>query len=463
MPSNHVKSFLRGIHLNDYKDETSRLPIQRFPFAPLLILPLKQNAGRAPKPIVRQGQEVTRGQKIAEADGSLSVALHAPESGVIKKIDLVPTISGQMEPGIYLQSYPGSTQEVVESKSCDWQSATPEEIVKAIQDAGIVGLGGAAFPTHAKLIPPRDEPVDTLIINGAECEPYLTTDHRVMLEQTADIMLGIRYLVKATGARQVIIGVEANKPDAYTALCDAAKNEHNVTVEEVNAKYPQGAAKILIKALTGRETPSGAHTSAIGVIVCNIATTAEIGRLLPHGRGILERVITVGGPAIKDKGNYRIPIGTPLRFVLDTTGIKDNVSRVFLGGPMMGNAAPNLDISITKGVSGVIAFTERELPKTTKVYPCIHCGYCVDVCPLGLNPSMLGLLANVKQYQAMASDYHLKDCFECGACSFICPSHIPLVQQFRVAKSMLKRLKATQALQSINNNKQQQEKDKSAS
>ena len=462
MPSYHVKSFLRGIHLEDYKDETSRLPIQRFPFAPLLILPLKQNAGRAPKPIVRQGQEVARGQKIAEPDGEFSVALHAPESGVIKKIDLVPTISGQMEPGIYLQSYPGSTQEVLEGQPCDWQTATPEQIVNAIQEAGIVGLGGAAFPTHAKLIPPKNEPVDTLIINGAECEPYLTTDHRVMLEQTIDIMLGIRYLLKATGAGKAVIGVESNKPDAYAALCDAAKQEQNVVVEEVNAKYPQGAAKILIKALTGRETPSGAHTSAIGVIVCNIATTAEIGRLLPHGRGILERVITVGGPAINNKGNYRIPIGTPLRFVLETAGVTNSLSRVFLGGPMMGNAAPNLDISITKGVSGVIAFTEQEIPRTDKVYPCIHCGYCVDVCPLGLNPSMLGLLANVKQYQEMAEGYHLKDCFECGACSFVCPSHISLVQQFRVAKSMLKKLKAVQIEQSKDNNNQQHHKQSAA-
>jgi len=451
MPNYHVKSFLRGIHLKDYKDETSRLSIQRFPFAPLLILPLKQNAGRAPKVIVRQGQEVVRGQKIAEADGELSVALHAPESGVIKKIDLVATISGHMEPGIYLQSYPGSTQEVLDGHPCDWRTATPEQIVNAIQDAGIVGLGGAAFPTHAKLIPPKDEPVDTLIINGAECEPYLTTDHRVMLEQTADIMLGIQYLLTATGASKVIIGVESNKPDAYAALCDAAKQANNIAVEEVNAKYPQGAAKILIKALTGRETPSGAHTSAIGVIVCNVATTAEIGRLLPHGRGILERVITVAGPAIKNKGNYRIPIGTPLRFVLETAGVSDNLSRVFLGGPMMGNAAPNLDISITKGVSGVIAFTEKEIARAEKIYPCIHCGYCVDVCPLGLNPSMLGLLANARQYETMLNSYHLKDCFECGACSFICPSHIPLVQQFRVAKTMLKRLKSAQPQEKKNN------------
>jgi electron transport complex protein RnfC len=303
MTNYHVKTFQRGIHLEDHKDETSRLPIQRFPFAPLLTLPLKQSTGRAAIPIIKPGEEVTRGQTIARPDGNMSVALHAPESGIIKKIDLVPTISGHMEPGIYLQSYPGSTQEVPEGEPCHWQSASPEQIVNAMQAAGIVGLGGAAFPTHAKLIPPKDQPVDTLIINGAECEPYLTTDHRVMLEQTADIMLGIRYLMKTTGAGRTIIGVETNKPDAFSALHDAASSEPDISVEEVNAKYPQGAATLLIKALTGREVPSGAHSYAVGVIAINVATVAEIGRLLPHGRGIQERVITVGGPAIREKGN----------------------------------------------------------------------------------------------------------------------------------------------------------------
>ncbi len=440
MPYYHIKTFPRGIHLEDHKDETSRLPIQRFPFAPLLILPLIQNTGRAAIPIVKPGEEVMRGQTIARPDGNMSVALHAPESGVIRKIDLVPTIDGQMQPGIYLQAYPGSTQEVLDGEPCNWQSATAEQIVNAMQTAGIVGLGGAAFPTHAKLIPPKDQPMDTLIINGAECEPYLTTDHRVMLEQTADIITGIRYLTKTTGARRTIIGIESNKLDAFAALRDAAANEANIVVEEVNAKYPQGAATLLIKALTGREVPSGAHSSAVGVTAINVATAAEIGRLLPQGRGIQERVITVGGPAIKNKGNYRIPIGTPLRFVLQTVGVSDNLSRVFLGGPMMGAAAPNLDISITKGISGVIAFTENEIPRVPKVYHCIHCGYCVDACPLGLSPYKLGLLADQQQYGIMQEHYHLKDCFECGCCSYVCPSHIPLVQKFRVAKTMLKKI-----------------------
>lgn len=441
MSGGHTKSFQRGLHLDDHKDETSHLPIQHFPFAPLLILPLKQHIGRPSVPVVRPGQDVTRGQLIAEPDGNLSVSLHAPESGVIRKIDLVPTISGTMEQGIYLQCYPGSTQEVLDGEPCDWQTATPEQITQAIQQAGIVGLGGAAFPTHVKLIPPKEYPADTLIINGAECEPYLTTDHRVMLEQTADIMTGIHYLRNASGAQHTIIGVENNKADAFTALQEAASRESNVTVVEVMTKYPQGAEKMLIQALTGRQVPPGEHAYTVGIVTCNVATAAEIGRLLPHGRGIQERVITVGGPAVKNKGNYRIPIGTPLRFLLETVGVDDALSRVFLGGPMMGPAAPALDIAITKGVSGVIAFTQREIPTDTKVYHCIHCGYCVDACPMGLNPSKLGLLADVESYQTMAQDFHLGDCFECGACTFICPAHIPLVQKFRTAKAQLKKPK----------------------
>jgi electron transport complex protein RnfC len=441
MSGSHTKSFQRGLHLDDHKDETSHLPIQHFPFAPLLILPLKQHIGRPSVPVVRPGQEVTRGQLIAEPYGNLSVALHAPESGIIRKIDLVPTISGQMEQGIYLQCYPGSTQEVMKGEPCDWQTATPDQITNAIQQAGIVGLGGAAFPTHVKLIPPKEYPVDTLSINGAECEPYLTTDHRVMLEQTADIMTGIHYLCKASGAQHTIIGVENNKADAFAALREAASRESNVTVVEVMTKYPQGAEKMLIQALTGRQVPPGEHAYTVGIVTCNVATAAEIGRLLPHGRGIQERVITVGGPAVKNKGNYRIPIGTPLRFLLETVGVDDTLSRVFLGGPMMGPAAPDLDIAVTKGVSGVIAFTQHEIPTDTKVYHCIHCGYCVDACPMGLNPSKLGLLADVENYQAMAQDFHLGDCFECGACTFICPAHIPLVQKFRTAKAQLKKPK----------------------
>lgn len=435
------RSFAHGIHPPQAKDDTRDLPIKQFPFAPVMIVPLAQHIGKPALAVVREGQEVERGQLIAEPDGFLSVAMHAPASGVIQRITLAPGINGRMAPAIFLKPFPGSSQEVSDGAPCDIATASVEEILLAIQRAGIVGLGGAAFPTHVKLTVPADKPIDTLIINGVECEPYLTTDHRVMLEQQPDIFTGIRYLLKVTGADRGIIGVEANKLDVAAALRMALPSELPVTVEVVAVKYPQGAEKMLIRALLGREVPSGGLPSDIGVVTVNVATTAEIGRLLPHGRGIQERVITIGGPAIRKKGNYRIPIGTPLRFALEYAGMEPNLSRVFLGGPMMGQALPSLDIPITKGTSGFIAFTERQTAAPVE-YPCIHCAYCVDACPLFLNPSQLGLLARVGEVERMADEYNLLDCFECGSCAYVCPAHIPLVQRFRAAKALVRKRRA---------------------
>jgi len=438
-----LKTFRHGIHPPELKDETSGLPIRQFPFAPLLTIPLVQHLGKPSIPVVREGQEVVRGQRIAIPDGFVSVSLHAPASGIVRRIALMPSISGRMVPGVFLVPYPGSTQEVKDGAPCCLETATPEEIIAAIQDAGVVGLGGAAFPTHVKLQLPEDKRADTLIINGAECEPFLTTDHRVMLEQREDIFTGIRYLLKVTGVQRVIIGVEANKPDAVEYLRAALPDDLPVSVEALTVKYPQGAEKMLITALLGREVPSGGLPLDARALCVNVATTAEIGRLLPHGRGVQERVITITGPAVSRPGNYRIPIGTPLRFLLETVGVKQDVDSVFLGGPMMGQAASTLDVGITKGTSGVVAFTETEVEAThRKIYPCIRCGYCVDACPIFLNPSELGLLAKNRQFERMAEEFHLMDCFECGSCSFVCPSHIPLVQEFRFAKAALRKARA---------------------
>ncbi len=434
-----LKTFRHGVHPPEAKDDTKGMPIRQFPFAPLLVVPLVQHAGRPSLAVVREGQEVARGQRIAKADGFMSVAMHAPASGVVKRIALAPGISGRMVPAVYLQPFPGSTQEVVEGRPCPLD-ATPDEIVAAIQEAGIVGLGGAAFPTHVKLKLPEGKSVDTLILNGAECEPFLTTDHRVMLEQSGDLFVGARYLLRVTGATRMIIGVEENKPDAVEHLRRELPADLPATVEMLRVKYPQGAEKMLISALLGREVPSGGLPVDVHALVVNVATAAEIGRLLPHGRGIQERVITVNGPAVKKKGNYRIPIGTPLRFLLETVGVESDVGRVFLGGPMMGQAASSLDIPITKGISGVVAFNDDLAGRTRQpVYPCIRCGYCLDACPMFLDPSTLGQLARSEEYQKMAEEQHLMDCFECGSCSFVCPAHIPLVQQFRVAKSMVRK------------------------
>ncbi len=435
-------TFAHGIHPPESKDQTRDLQIRQFPFAPVMVIPMQQHLGTPARPIVRQGQEVTRGQTIAEPDGLMSVAMHAPASGTIQRLGLVPTISGKMVPGIYLKPFPGSSQEITAGEPCDLASASADEILTAIQNAGIVGLGGAAFPTHVKLKIPPDRNIDTLIINGVECEPFLTTDHRVMLEQQPDIFCGIRYLLKVTGAERAIIAVEANKHDAADSLREHTPADEPVSVAVVAVKYPQGAEKMLITALLGREVPSGGLPSDVGAVVINVATTAEIGRLLPRGGGIQERVITIGGPGIRKKGNYRIPIGTPLRFALEYVGMEENISRVFLGGPMMGQALPSLDIPITKGTSGFIAFTDAQTRREAVEYPCIHCGYCIDACPMFLNPSQLGLLARHDRFDAMISDYNLMDCFECGACSYVCPAHIPLVQRFRGAKAMVRKMKA---------------------
>ncbi|MEO1260991.1 MAG: electron transport complex subunit RsxC [Bacteroidota bacterium] len=437
----HKNTFKHGIHPPEFKDETNGLPIRQFPFAPMIILPTAQHIGAPSEIVVREKQEVVRGQLLAKAGGYVSVPLHAPVSGTVRKIGNVPTISGKMSTGIFLEAFPSSSQEVMQGKPIDVETATPEEILRGIQHAGIVGLGGAAFPTHVKLKIPEGKNCEILMLNGIECEPYLTTDHRVMLEQSDDIFTGIKYLMKATGAERTIIGIEANKRDAAEHLKNNIPAWAPVSVHVVPVKYPQGSEKMLITAVLGREVPSGGLPIDVNVVTVNVATAAEIGRLLPYGRGIQERVITITGPGVKKKGNYLIPIGTPLRFVLEQVGVADNISEVYMGGPMMGVAVSNLDISITKGTSGILVYTENEIKKNRKVYPCIKCGACVDACPLSLNPSRLGILAKFEAYDEMAENFHLMDCFECGSCSYVCPSNIPLVQYFRLSKGVVRKRK----------------------
>ena len=438
-----LATFRHGVHPAEAKDGTRALPIRRFPFVSEIVVPLSQHLGKPAIPVVRDGQRVTRGDVIAEPDGFLSVAMHAPATGRVKEIALRPSITGRMAPAVVIETEPGSSQEAPPGEPCDLDTATPDAIVRAVQWAGVVGLGGAGFPTHAKLKLPDGRRVETLIVNGVECEPYLTTDHRVMLEQRDDVYQGIRYLRRATGAERVVVGVEENKPDAAEHLRAGWPDDVPGGVETLRVKYPQGAEKMLITALLGREVPSGGLPLDVGALCVNVATTAEIGRLLPVGRGILERVITVAGPAVERPGNYRIPIGTPVRALLDEIGLRADANRVFLGGPMMGNAVPSLDVVVTKGTSGVVAFSdELAEPTHAHVYPCIRCGYCVDACPIFLDPSELGRLAEQRAFDAMADRHHLMDCFECGSCTWVCPAHIPLVQRFREAKRAVRKAQA---------------------
>jgi Na+-translocating ferredoxin:NAD+ oxidoreductase subunit C len=430
-------TFAHGVHPETHKDITSHLPIKRLPFAPRLILPLAQHFGRASKAIVRVGQEVVRGEPIAEADGFLSVPLHAPASGKIESIGLMPSARGPKVESIVLKTYTGATQRILYGMERDIIPLEGRELIDAIQATGMVGLGGAGFPTHVKLSVPEEFKVDTLVVNGCECEPYLTTDHRLMLEYPRELLQGIHLVMRAVDAEQAIIGIEDNKADAAKALQKYLSPYDPVTVRIVQTKYPQGSEKLLIKVLLDREVPSGGFPYQVGAVVQNVATLAQLGMLLPKNQGLIERIITITGPGIKKPGNYIVPIGTPLRFLLEAVGFSGQANQLILGGPMMGGTVASLDVPVTKPVSGVLVLNHALAEqKQDKIYPCIKCGHCVEACPIHLNPSMLGQLAAKRQYETMRDHFHLNDCFECGCCSYVCPSNIPLVQYFRIAKSI---------------------------
>ncbi|MEZ5400999.1 MAG: electron transport complex subunit RsxC [Bryobacteraceae bacterium] len=436
------KRLRRGVHPPEHK-ETASMPIRRLPFPPLIVVPLSQHAGTPAVATVSEGQEVVRGEPIAKAGGFVSVPMHAPATGRVERIAPAPSARGEMTPAIFIRPYPSASQEILYGAPRDLSAMTPEEVVQAVQDTGVVGLGGAAFPTHVKMKVPEGKSIDTVIVNGCECEPYLTTDHRLMVEQAPAVIAGTLIAMKAVGAPRAVVGVEDNKPDAVEALRKAAANQSAITVEAVPTQYPQGAEKILIQVLLGREVPSGGLPSEIGVSVFNVATLAQIGDLLPTRRGLIERVVTITGPAVSKPGNYLTALGTPLRWALEQAGCTDATASVILGGPMMGPTIGSLDVPITKGVSGILVTTAAETNGFRRhIFPCIRCGACVDVCPLRLNPSRLGMLARKGMYEEMEGGFHLNDCFECGCCSYVCPANIPLVQQFRVAKQMNRERKA---------------------
>lgn len=429
-------TFSHGIHPAEHKDATRDKAIRRLPFAPKLIVPLAQHIGAPSVPLVKVGQEVVRGEPIARAEGFVSVPQHAPATGRVAAIELMPTATGTKTPAIVIQVYPGDSQRVDDSIDVDVQHLERDALIEAIQQSGIVGLGGGAFPTHAKLKVPDEYEIDTLLVNGCECEPYLTTDHRVMLEQTDAMLRGIDIVMRACGAKRAIIGIEDNKPDALEAVEKAIPEGAPVEARLVQTKYPQGAEKLLLKTLLGREVPSGGLIFQVGASMVNVGTAAAIGQLLPKAQGLIERVITVAGPGIEKPGNYIVPLGTPIGFLLDQLGFNGTAAEVIMGGPMMGKALPSLDVPVIKGTSGFVVMNEAFLNQPErKSYPCIKCGECVNACPMHLNPKELGLLAAKREYELMAERFKLNDCFECGCCSFVCPSAIPLVQQFRVAKA----------------------------
>ena len=433
-------SFRHGVHPPDSKALTNTVPIRRMPFPDEIVLPLRQNAGKPAKLIVSQGDHVERGDTIGVADGYVSVPIHATATGTIKEIGWWPHPDGKMEKAVRIGVDRFSPQLPRPQIVPEWEGLTPDEVRTAVQQAGVVGLGGAAFPTHVKLNPPEDTEIELLLINGAECEPYLTSDHRVMVEYPERVHFGIRIMMQCLGVERAVIGVENNKPDAIERLRATIPADLDIEVIGLTVKYPQGAEKMLIKAVTGREVPSGKLPMHVGAVVQNVGSIAAIAEVFETGYPLIERIVTVTGPGIRKPQNLIVPVGTMVKDVIDFCGgLKDDATEVIFGGPMMGMPQPDLDVPILKGTSGVVVLTESESARPAAL-PCIHCGRCLEACPVFLNPQTLGQLAQVGRYEAM-DEHHLNDCMLCGSCSYVCPSNIPLSQMFALSKGALRRQK----------------------
>lgn len=431
-------TFSHGVHPEEYKELSGNCAIERMPFVEEYTLPLGQHIGAPSKPLVSKGENVKRGQKIAGPGGFVSVALHSPVDGTVSDIGIFDNPSGQMLPAIRIKSDPFSTQRMEEAPPVNLDELDEKGFVSAVQEAGIVGLGGAAFPAHVKFAIPEGKKCKHLMINGCECEPFLTADQRVMAEWPDEVIDGTLILNRFVKAEKVYIGIEANKPDAIAILREkAAKSDSQIEIVPLKVKYPQGAEKMMITAILGKEVPSGKLPLDIGVLVCNVGTIAAISDYFRKGKPLIERVVTITGTAIRRPTNVLVPIGTPMRDVVELCGgVTDEAVRILLGGPMMGAVQKSLDVPVVKGTSGILVLTDKEV-RSIDEYSCIRCSRCVDACPIFLNPSMMGLLAK-KGLWAEMMDYNLMDCFECAACSFVCPSGIPLVQSFRVAKGILR-------------------------
>ncbi|HLB55479.1 MAG TPA: electron transport complex subunit RsxC [Gemmatimonadales bacterium] len=431
-------SFRHGIHPPEAKELTRALPIRRMPFPDEVVLPLRQHAGKPARLCVKVGDHVERGDKVGEADGFVSVPIHASAAGTVAAVEWWPHPDGSMAESVRLRVDRFAPQVARPRLVPHWEGLTPAQVVAAVQEAGVVGLGGAAFPTHVKLAPPKDLTVHTLIINGAECEPYLTSDHRIMVEFPERVHFGIRVMLHAMNAKRCVIGVEKNKPDAIAALQATIPPDLDVRVLPLTVKYPQGAEKMLVKSVAGVEVPSGKLPVTVGVVVQNVGSVAAIAEVFETGLPLIERIVTVSGHGLRRPANLIVPVGTKLKDVLaQCDGVSPEAAEVIVGGPMMGLAQANLDAPVIKGTTGIVVLTGRET-RGVAIYPCIHCGRCLDACPVFLNPSLLGDLARTNRYEEMAA-HHLADCMLCGSCAYVCPSNIPLSQMFQAGKVALRR------------------------
>lgn len=434
---NFVKKFRGGIHPADNKELSASKPIEKMPIPSTVIIPLKQHIGAPCNAIVNKGDIVLKGQVIATSLAPVSSPIHASTSGKVLKIEDYPHPVFGTCPSVFIES--DGLDNWVEGLplSRNWNEMTNAEILAAIKENGLVGMGGATFPTHVKLEPPKSKVVHTLVVNGAECEPYLTSDYRVMLERTEDIIEGIKISMKVLNINKAIIGVEDNKPAAVEALALAVKNSGgNIEVVSLPVRYPQGGEKMLIKALLNAEVPSLSLPADVGVVVQNVATMAAVTDAVVRGIPLIERVTTVTGEAITEPKNVLVRFGTTYKEVIDYCGgLKYDPDKIVTGGPMMGFAQTSTDVPVIKGVSGILAVGKAKAKKEREEN-CIRCSACLDACPMGLNPSMLSILGERSLFEEAKKNFNLLDCIECGCCSYVCPSKRNIVQYIKHNKAL---------------------------
>jgi electron transport complex protein RnfC len=428
------KTFDRGIHPSYYKELTSSKRVETAELPKTVTIPLHQHAGAPCQPLVKKNDAVFEGQKIGDVQAFVSAPIHSSINGKVKDIDLAQHPNGSRVLSVIIEGDGTVKDWSTGAVAVDISTLTPEFIRDAIREAGIVGMGGAAFPTSVKLAPPKGKAIDTVLLNGCECEPFLTADHRIMIEEPEKVVWGLKALMKAIGAPNGLIGVEENKPDAVEALKKAAGGEKDIKIIVTETKYPQGAEKMLIKAALGRKVPAGKLPLDVGVVVNNVGTAVAIFEAINYKKPLIERVITVSGNGVKEPKNLRVRIGASFEEVINQCGglAGDGEMEVLNGGPMMGVAQTTLAVPVLKGTSGITVLTAASI-KPLKYDPCIRCSSCVEVCPMGLMPYRLGdygrtaRVAEFKEWGALS-------CIECGCCSYVCPSKRPLLQWIRVGK-----------------------------
>ncbi len=436
-----LKTFVKGgIHPPENK-LSAKSGIRDLPLPKAVTIPLSQHLGSPSKPVVEAGEHVKTGQLIAKSEGYVSSNIHSSVSGKITKIDAFIDSSGYKRKAILINVEDDQWLEnIARNKEVIREfSLSSEEIINKIIEAGIVGLGGATFPTHVKLNIPRGKKTEYLIVNGIECEPYLTADHALMLEHGEELMVGIQLLKKALKVEKALIGIENNKADAISHIAALAKKYEGIDIYTLKVKYPQGGEKQLIIALLDREVPSGCLPIDIGVVEFNVGTTLAVYEAVQKNKPLFERIVTLTGKSVKNPSNFRVRIGTPVSLLIEEAGgLPGDTGKIVYGGPMMGKALNDLSVPVTKGCSGILILPESEsLRKKTE--PCIRCSKCVSVCPMGLEPYLLMGLSQKNLYERLESDKVL-DCIECGSCSYICPSNRPLLDYIRLGKAAVSKI-----------------------